>query len=111
MPAVRGWLTATRLKVGEVLGVLRDVVEKRALVGDVVHEQDGGPALALEPAPDIGEIVRGQRVGGVGLVRAAADVIRLGARRQGKIVRQVVMIGELDRGAPFAAPAGSACPD
>ena len=50
MPAVRGWLTATRLKVARFIGVLRDVVEQRALVCDVVHEQDRGPAPAVEPA-------------------------------------------------------------
>src|ERR1700733_3079214 len=83
----------------QVDGGLRDVVEERALVGDVVHEEHGGPALALESAPEVGEIVGGQRIGGEGLVRAAADVVRLGPGRQGKIIRELVMVGERDRGA------------
>src|ERR1700722_2834162 len=65
----------------QVDGGLRDVVEERALVGDVIYEKDGGPALALEAAPDVGEIVGGQRIGCEGLVRAAADVVRLGPGR------------------------------
>src|SRR5579863_382106 len=81
--------------------ILSDVIEERTLVGDIVDEHHCRPTTPIYARTDIGELIGGQRIDVERGVRAAARVGRLGARRHGELISELVPVRQCERPRDF----------
>ena len=80
------------------------------LSATLLTNSTAGPAPAVDARPEVGEIIGGQGVDVERRVGAATDVGRLGARRKGELVREVMSVGTAPGSRSTSVPAGSRFP-